>query len=220
MSGNISFDDSKFQEALEAYMQYTRRDLPSVINKVAKDIALTAAKGLKEKKEGTQTAIANLAETDWWIKYVSKMVASGNAKGKPKFKKKKDGTTVRIETEWNKKLSQVAKRMLAVRKSSVSLLASGYAKAGNSFKGGGGTQSLSFMGGKLDKARGSGRPAVPSDKPEATLEIGYDVEHRQGAVDYAYPYLKQAIQDKTADLWEYVRKKMKDNGQAVSGKGK
>lgn len=43
MSIGIEFNDSAFQEALEAYMQYTKRDLPAVINKIARDVALRAA---------------------------------------------------------------------------------------------------------------------------------------------------------------------------------
>lgn len=209
----VTVDTRQFDTALNEYLKYNRRDLPQILNKTAKDVGLLTAKNLKLNKVPTTYQINLLRNKEWWIKYVVTRIKKGM---KLKQKKNKKGKV--INRTWQKTVSDVSKKIIATRKSSVTLLASGFLKSARNIKANNTVSEYAPKG--HDKAIGWANTANNmSSKQFAQLNVAYDVEGKTGAVSFAFPYLQKAMDNKAKDMWVYIQRKIKENGEKIKGKG-
>lgn len=185
----IEIDDSLFQSKLNEYASLNKRDNIEIVNKVARDVALTTAR-LIPKADREQ--ILSVANTDWWIKYATKRL------------KKKQGTFTR------KQLVTYAKRLVTARTRAIGFLRLAFQRAGASLIGG------KISRPSITKAIGYGKRAT--DKPIATIYINYRNRNQDSAVRFATPYLQDALEIKRRDMDVYVRRKLLQNANKVNNR--
>jgi recombinational DNA repair ATPase RecF len=211
----IQIEHLDFQRMLDLYLSLNKRDMPTLINKTAKDVGLTAAKSLLTNKPQTRTDILKFVDSKNFVKYIAKRVKNKELAPKVRYRKTKDGTKVKAkQKKWNKQISEIAKTIKGKRLRSITLLASAFIKATKSLLGG----TLSAANQNLTKAIGWSKPAVQSDKPTCTLGISYNVRNRESAKAKAEPYLQIAMETKRLDLFQYIKRKLFENGKKVESK--
>lgn len=220
----FTIDDREFQAALKLYAENSKRELPYILNRTAKDIAFRAAEFMPRADKGAIDALPDSLPDNQWCKYIAAIIARGEGKFTQTSRKTKKHKLIKVKaagltfSQFRSQARRVSRFILNARKRSIGLLASGMAKAGLAIQGGYSGKGAILLRTGLDHAKGWGTSARPSDVPTAGLNIAYEVHNRESAVAKAYPYFKAAVAYKTQDMLQYVRDKLYKLGQQVSSK--
>lgn len=213
---SLTINDREFQKALDSYAATSRKELPGVLNKVAKDVGLTAA---KHAPRAVKNEIKKL-ETAWksgdlsWVKYVSKwMSASGKsgAQGSRYFKTKSFRKLMKSYDSQSMSFSgtrglyqleakRLSRRLINSRVRAIGFIAHSFAMAGRLVDPNS-TAALPRGKGK-SKAKGWATPANvgQGERLRSVLNMAWEVEHRKGASEIGQRVLARALQSKSTDM--------------------
>jgi hypothetical protein len=214
---SLTVDDGAFQKALEEYAASSSREIPKVLNKVAKDVGFLAA---KNAPRALKSEIKKL-ETLWrsgdlaWVKYISKtMTFSGYGGGEidpytSGISKRilKAGGTVDANFRWRNtngryamEARKLSRRLISSRTRAIGFLAHAYVMAARLVDPD--SHAALPRGKGKSKAKGWAKPANvgQGDRPAAQLHMAWDVPHRAGALRAATPAMQLAMQQKATDM--------------------
>lgn len=196
----MTINDAAFQAALRDYAAASTRELPDVLNKVARDVGLTAAKlTVRADKE----AIRILPHLDWWPKFVAVQM------------RKKFGGTL-LPGQYREEARKMSRRLVGSRLSAVSFVASAFVKAANVVAPGSDVRIYSKRGTSKAVGYANRANAGQGDKQRATLTMQYGNQNPQGAATVGNKAMASAIEAKRADMILYITRKMQETGRRHS----
>lgn len=207
----MQVDDAEFQMAMSAYLYASGKELPDVLNKVGRDLALRTA----QQAGKADKASIRRVEDD--------VVARGNV-GKFIYRAQQLGmlrNQIPKGKGWRKRATAEFRRMFARRRSAVGMVAGAWVKVARAIERNG-IGSLGYFKRGQDAGKGWARPAVASpDQSDivCVLEVAYDNRNKNDTIMLGFDAFQRARAFKTGDMWTYVSRKMAEIAQRYSARG-
>ena len=204
-------DDAEFQMALSAYAYACGKELPDVLNKVGRDIALRAAGQAGKADKG---AIQRVEDDVVARKNVGKFVYVAQQLGMLK-------RPIASGKGWRQRATAEFRRMFARRRSAVGMVAGAWVKVARAIERNG-AGSLGYFKRGQDAGKGWARPATASAGDSdivCVLEVAYDNRNKHDTIMLGFDALQKAKAFKAGDMWTYVSRKMGEIAARYSAGG-
>lgn len=229
----LKVDDKDFQKALDAYAATASKELPDVLNKVARDIGFTASKAAPRAVRNEIKSLHEMWKTGdlSWVKYISKWMKHGFSSGgmdSSRYKKMYrrlskfydrdsmsfSGTGGRYAAE----ARRMSKRLIASRVRAIGFIAHSFAMAARLVDPAS-TAALPRGKGK-SKAKGWAKAAnvAQGNSMSASLFMAWEVEHRKGASEIGERVMRRALASKSADMKVRIMERLQRIANQHQGK--
>ena len=231
MASGMQIDDSAFQRVLVQYASLSSKEIPDVLNKVARDVGLTAA---HLAPRATRAEIMKISDA-WhfgnlnWVKHISTILKNdASAQGTQQSQQKIARVKKALEKAgqghlfsglvYHLRAKAVSDQLLKRRVSSIGFLAHSFAVAARLVDPHG---NAAMPAAKHPRAKGWAKSANigDGDRPVAKLMMAWDVSDaakKPALIALAERTLAQAMERKRADMIVYIQRKMDEIARKVS----
>jgi len=129
----LDFDFRELRKALAEYAAATRKLLPEVTDRAAKNIAMRTVSFMPKAE---RASIAQLGMSEWWPKFIASKISTGHNIAYYTRTRKKKRRKVFVEGSYKvSEARRVSRRILQARYRSISFMKSGFFKAARGFPG-------------------------------------------------------------------------------------